>query len=129
MTNFKAGFAQIEWTPAPGLNLLGQMHERIATHARDPLCTCAAVFQTEAATLAIVTLDVGLLDNDFAETVQRMWADASGFTPESLMVHCTHTHVAPNLKVQYGVTFPVLCVRIAKFATNGLGIDVWRVIG
>ncbi len=37
MSALHCGAAEAEFTPAPGLTLLGQMHERIAKYKRDPL--------------------------------------------------------------------------------------------
>ena len=95
-SSFQAGFASIDWTPEPGLPLLGQMHERIATHARDPLLVCAAAFREGRTSVVIAAVDIALLDNDFVADVQQRWQDASGLSGSTLLIHSTHTHVAPS---------------------------------
>lgn len=93
--NIKAGYAVVEFTPEPGLPLLGQMHERIATHARDGLFACAAAFEGEGDAAVIVAADVCILDNAFVAQAQSEWAERSGLPAHSLLIHSTHTHVAP----------------------------------
>src|SRR4028119_1227 len=92
---FLAGFAEIDYTPEPGLPLLGQLHERIATHARDPLCACAAAFREGDTTVVIVSVDAGLISSEFVAATQEAWATRASLPPGSLLIHATHTHVAP----------------------------------
>lgn len=94
-SSFQAGFASVDWTPAPGLPLLGQMHQRLATHARDSLLACAAAFRKGEITSVLVAVDVCILDNAFIEDVQKRWQDATALSRSTLLVHSTHTHVAP----------------------------------
>ena len=91
-----AGFAGIDWTPEPGLALLGQMHRRIATHARDPLMATAAAFRQGTETAVLVSVDIALLDPDFIAATQQIFSGRTNIAPQSLLVHCTHTHVAPS---------------------------------
>ena len=94
-TLFQAGFASVDWTPAPGLPLLGQMHQRLATRARDALLVCAAAFREGKTTSVLAAVDVCILDNAFVADVQNRWQAASGLDGSTLLVHSTHTHVAP----------------------------------
>lgn len=93
--NLKAGYAVVDFTPEPGLPLLGQMHPRIATHARDSLQVCAAAFEGNGEAAVVAAADVCVLDNAFVEATQQKWAARSGLPPRSLLIHATHTHVAP----------------------------------
>jgi hypothetical protein len=100
MIALHAGFAETEFTPEPGPALFGQMHERIATHARDPLMACAAAFhgkgeESEAEPVVLVSVDVCVLDHAFVARAQQAFARVSGFAGERLLLHATHTHVAP----------------------------------
>lgn len=97
MTPLLAGFATVDWTPEPGLRLLGQMHQRIATHTRDPLQAVACALAHGETEVVLVTVDVCMLDDTFITEVKTAWAAASGLKPESLLIHATHTHVAPAL--------------------------------
>lgn len=93
--NIKAGFATLDFTPEAGLPLLGQMHERIATHARDSLFACAAAFESNGVAAVVVAVDVCILDAAFVARTQAAWAQQSECPVGSLLIHATHTHVAP----------------------------------
>ena len=54
---FNCGAAEAEFTPPPGLTLLGQMHERIATHKRDPLTANAIACRQGRETVVLVSVD------------------------------------------------------------------------
>ena len=64
------GAAEIDFTPPPGLSLLGQMHERLATHARDPLMANAIAFRQGRETVVLVSVDIGMLDDAFVKRTQ-----------------------------------------------------------
>lgn len=93
--NINAGFATVDFTPEPGLSLQGQMHERIATHTRDPLYVCAAAFEGNGEAVALAAVDICLLDSPFIQKAQNAWAEQTGLAPGTLLIHTTHTHVAP----------------------------------
>ncbi|MCA1594828.1 MAG: hypothetical protein LC772_00150 [Chloroflexi bacterium] len=109
--SIRAGFAVVEFTPAPGLSLFGQMHERRGERARDPLEACAAAFAPgdrgaaeaipgnagppDARTVVLVSVDVCIMPNDFVAQVQARFEKQTGVPGSRLMLHATHTHVAP----------------------------------
>jgi neutral ceramidase len=93
--SFRAGWAEVDFTPAPGLPLLGQMHERIATHARDPLCAIAFAVRSGDTTTVIIACDVCVLDNEFVTQAQKKCAEQTGIAESHFLIHATHTHVAP----------------------------------
>jgi hypothetical protein len=95
MSSLLAGFAEVDWTPPPGLPLLGQLHKRIANHARDPLCASAMAVQQSARMVVLVSVDIAILDEEFVRAVQLLWAELSGLSESTLLLHATHTHVAP----------------------------------
>lgn len=94
-SNFRAGYAEVDYTPEPGLGLFGQMDPRIAQYARDPLVACAAAYQNSAATVVIVAVDICMLSTEFVQAVQQRFAGESGLDANALVIHSTHTHVAP----------------------------------
>lgn len=90
MTPLLCGAAEAAFTPKPGLTLLGQMHERIATHARDPLTANAIAFRQGRETVVIVSVDICMLNDPFVRRLQKQF-------PYRLLLHATHTHVAPTV--------------------------------
>lgn len=97
MEKLRVGFATIDWTPEPGMRLQGQMHERIATHARDPLQVNTCALSDGRQEVILATVDVCMMPTDLVDEIKSEWAEASGLPADSLLIHTTHTHVAPAL--------------------------------
>ncbi|HEY3284892.1 MAG TPA: hypothetical protein VGN26_21675 [Armatimonadota bacterium] len=89
------GFAEVEFTPEPGLSLAGQMHTRRATHARDPLMACAVAFAQGDERVVLVSTDVCVLPEELVRETQASFQDATGVPGARLLLHATHTHDAP----------------------------------
>jgi hypothetical protein len=96
-STFEAGFASEEYTPAPGLKLQGQMTERIATETRDPLSANAMALRQNDLTVVLVTLDVCTLNENFVRETQQLFEKRYNLPASHLLIHATHTHVAPAL--------------------------------
>ena len=94
---FNCGAAEAEFTPPPGLTLLGQMHERIATHKRDPLTANAIACRQGRETVVLVSVDICMLDDPFIREVQKAFSKRTGLPAARLLVHATHTHLAPTV--------------------------------
>ncbi len=89
----KLGTAWEDITPTRLLPLLGQMNQRIATHARDPLTVNAVVFDDGRERVAVVSIDVCLLPAKVADRLRQ--ACATDIDPANVHVAATHTHLAP----------------------------------
>ena len=96
-SKFYCGAAEAEFTPAPGLTLLGQMHERIATRKRDPLTANAVAYRQGRETVVLVSVDIGMLNEPFVRQTQHLFATRTGLPASKLLIHATHTHVAPTV--------------------------------
>lgn len=102
-SSLQAGWSQVEYTPAPGLNLLGQLHARIATHTRDPLMAVAVAFANEQTRVVLVSCDICIVDNAFIAQTQREWQN-SATADATLLIHTNHTHLAPIATNVLGTT-------------------------
>jgi neutral ceramidase len=91
------GFAEMDFTPAPGLMLQGQMHPRLAERARDPLLANALAVQSGDETVVLVSVDICFLPAPFVEETQAAFARMTGLPARRLLLHATHTHVAPTV--------------------------------
>ena len=95
----KAGTSWCDITPDHPLNLLGQMHVRQGEYARDPLTVNAVVFEDQGSHVAIVSADVCLIPDELAVELQQMVASdahvAGKIKAADVIIHSTHTHVAP----------------------------------
>lgn len=96
-STFQCGAAEAEFTPAPGLPLLGQMHERIAGRKRDPLTANAIACRQGRETVVLVSVDICILDEPFVRQTQQLFAKRTGLPANKLLLHATHTHVAPTV--------------------------------
>jgi len=97
MSALHCGAAEAEFTPAPGLTLLGQMHQRIAKYKRDPLTANAVAFRQGREVVVIVSVDICILDDPFVRRVQQLFTKRIGLPASRLIMHSTHTHVAPTV--------------------------------
>ncbi len=82
-------------TPDHPLPLMGQMYERIAEYTRDPLTANAVVFDDGRRRVAVVSVDVCVLADEFLRSVQEACSRAHAITAEDVIIAATHTHVGP----------------------------------
>lgn len=97
----QAGFADIEYTPEPGLELQGQQFRRVAEYARDPLCACAAAFRQGDETVVQVAVDSGVFPANLVARAQQGFVERTGLPGRRLLVSATHSHVAPYTITSY----------------------------
>jgi len=93
----EAGFASREFIPPPGLSLQGQFYLRVATGIRDPLEAVAMALRQNNVVVVMVTLDLCVLDEGFVRSCQSAFEQDHGIPGANLLIHSTHTHVAPAL--------------------------------
>ncbi len=97
MTALRAGIATVDFTPQPGLPLMGNFRDDyLARGVHDPLCAKAMVFEGgDGAKAAVLALDVCMLDRENVALVRSTIASECDVPPENVLVHATHTHSAP----------------------------------
>lgn len=102
---FQTGAARTRITPFRGVELTGwgyyveRRWERIADHLN---ATAIAVDDGEQAAL-IVSLDLMVIDAEFARRTRDRIGRETGLPPESILIACTHTHNAPSAGGLLGV--------------------------
>ncbi len=96
VTHLQTGWAELDFTPEAGLPLLGQMHERRAERVRDPLMASAMAVSDGSSTAVIVSVDICMLSTPFVRETQDLFAGKTGLPASHLLLHATHTHVAPS---------------------------------
>jgi len=95
MSELLAGYAEVDYTPRLGLPLRGQQRTRLAERVHDPLTANAAALRSGDETVVMVSVDICFLPSDFAKEVQSRFGERTGIAGERLLVHATHSHVAP----------------------------------
>ena len=92
----QVGAAEVDLTPRTGLSVAGQMRVRVADHVHDPVMATAVAFAREETMVALVSCDLALLPDEYTQEVQRLCQEKHGIPARNVLIHCTHTHVAPN---------------------------------
>ena len=95
MRDLLVGFAEIDYTPGPGLAIAGQHYLRIGEGTHDPLMANAVALRQDDETVVMVSLDLCLLEPSYTAAVQQRFQERTGLPAERLLIHTTHSHVAP----------------------------------
>ena len=91
----KAGSAWADVTPSQRLTIAGQMHVRYGEYTHDPLTVNAVAFEQDGTRVALVSCDLCLMSDDYTRDIQARCEKAYGLPASSVIIGCTHTHVAP----------------------------------
>ncbi len=97
MSELKVGVAEADFTPPPGLPLMGHIRDDYAARGtHDPLRARALVLANDAgARVALLTLDICMLNRAQARMMREHIAAHSRLRPEHILVAATHTHGGP----------------------------------
>ncbi len=124
----KAGFFEVDITPRVGIGLcgFGPYLNRYSIGVRDVLKARAAAFEQDGEKAVIVSCDLIGVTAEISCKAKRLVAEKTGVPPESVMVHCTHTHSGPNTGAYIGwgnedePYIAILPGRIAKACVGAL---------
>lgn len=119
----KAGSAWVDITPSEPLNIAGQMDVRNGEYVHDPLTVNAVVFAQEDTRVALVSCDLCLMPDDLAREIQGKCEEAYGIPASSVLISCTHTHVAPMTSdtLLVGKTNPAFLQKLTKSIVDAIG--------
>ena len=97
MTRLRVGIATVDFTPEPGLPLMGNFRDDYAARGtHDPLLAKAMVFEDREGTkAAVLAVDVCMLDRENVALMRRAIGSQCDVPPENVLVHAIHTHSAP----------------------------------
>jgi hypothetical protein len=89
--------AEVDFTPPPGLPLMGHTRDDYAARdTHDPLRARALVVANAAgARVALLTLDLCMLNRAQARMMREHIGAHSGLSPDNILVAVTHTHGGP----------------------------------
>lgn len=103
----RVGLATVDFTPRPGLPLMGNYREDYAARGvHDPLCAKAVVFaDSGGGRAAVLALDLCMVDRENVALMRRLIARQSRVPPAHVLIHATHTHSgpAPNDRYSFGM--------------------------
>jgi hypothetical protein len=95
-----AGVCETNITPPPGVWMSGYgFRPTGAVRIHDELYARALVLDNGARRVALLAMDLISLDMDVVERVREALAAQAGLAPEAVMLHCTHTHGGPTVRL------------------------------
>jgi len=94
---FNAGIATADLTPYWGVELTGWGYyiERRWRDVHDRLRATALAVSDEQRQAILITLDLMVIDEPFADRTRQRITSATGIPPASILLTCSHSHNAP----------------------------------
>lgn len=122
----RLGTFETDITPRLGTHLIGGFGPRISTHVKDPLHAKALVVDNGEAQVALVTVDLCMIEREEVDAAKRRIHERTGIPWEHVLVSATHTHTGPAavsiLAVDKDMDYAALLPdRIADAVENALG--------
>lgn len=93
--SLQAGIARRDITPPLGTELFGYPTQRFATVVDDNLAATALVLQHENTRVALITLDLCIVDESEIAHIRAEISKETGIPPEAITIIATHTHSGP----------------------------------
>ncbi len=93
----KAGAAKVDITPPLGTLINGDFVSHYARNIHDTLFAKALVLQKKDVSLAIVVVDICLMDKDFLDGVKIEINNKTGIAGSNILISGTHTHAAGSI--------------------------------
>jgi hypothetical protein len=119
----RAGAAQVEITPEPGVWLTGYANRvRPATGTHDPLWARALFLESEGKRAALAAADIIGFDDELVTNVRQRVARMVDIPPSHVMLAATHTHSAPNIRCleRMAPVDPAAIERLAEGLTGAI---------
>lgn len=97
-TQLRAGFVELDITPEPGLRM-AMPDAPAGTGVHSPLYVRISLFDDGARRVAIVCVDLMMLEPSTNAEWRAELAAAGGLEPQDVLISCTHTHRAPHTTI------------------------------
>ena len=127
-TNFQAGAARVDITPSLGTIIGADFLPHYARFIHDPLFSKSLVFRDKESIIAIIVVDICIMDTDFMDDVKMRIQAVTGIQPKNILLASNHNHAAGDIinllggaaDVTYKKKLPDLIVESAKLAKENL---------
>ena len=96
--SFKAGAAKTNITPPLGTLINGDFVSHYAHHVHDHLHSKALVLQDQETTIAIVVVDICVMQKDFIDKIKSEIFKQTEILPDNILISSTHTHAAGSVE-------------------------------
>jgi len=94
----KAGFAEIDISPAAGTRKIGWNNKNFGASVIDPLYAKAAVFECGDGKAAFLSLDLLFVHRDQVAEIRRRVQEKYGFPGDAILIGATHNHAGPAIE-------------------------------
>ncbi len=95
--NFTAGSAKVNITPSLGTIINGDFVSHYARYVHDPLFAKALIMQSGETTIAIIVVDICVMDADFIKGVKATITGEACISESNILISSTHTHAAGSI--------------------------------
>ncbi len=97
MSGMRVGLSAVDFTPQPGLPLMGNFRDDYAARGvHDPLWARAVVFDdAQGEKAGLLAVDICMLDRDNVAFLREVIGAECDVPPQNVLIHATHTHSAP----------------------------------
>jgi hypothetical protein len=96
-SSLAAGVAEVDITPAPGVELMGYgARQGPATGVHDPLFARALYLRGGGGQLLLICADLCLIGPPQADEVRARISARTGIPAETMLISCSHTHSGPD---------------------------------
>ncbi|HEV3026163.1 MAG TPA: hypothetical protein VG457_01240, partial [Planctomycetota bacterium] len=121
----KAGFAEIDISPAPGTRKIGWNNKNTGNTVLDPLYARAAVFECGEGRVAFISLDLLFVHRDQVAEIRRRVQEKYGFAGEAILVGATHNHAGPAIETDLYPKDDAYVARMIEKAVLAFG-QAWE---
>lgn len=97
MTDFHAGFARVNITPAMGIPIAGYFQVRLANTVLDELECNVLAASVKGETVLLISCDIIGMARRYHDPICTYIAGQTGIPADHILITCTHTHTGPML--------------------------------
>lgn len=96
----RVGWAEAEITPCGRVLIAGLFHARLSEGVLDPLTATALALESNGEHMVLVSCDTVTIPDELRDAVrERLYEKAVEFDPMKVVLHATHTHTGPEIRV------------------------------
>lgn len=122
----RIGFAEVEITPPVGSEMIGIFERRLMSGVHDPLMIVACVMDDGQRTVAIVGVDVGVIERAMTDSARAAITSATGIPVDHVLIGASHTHQGGRVLTLFNyVGDPAYATRISAAIAKAV-TDAWN---
>ncbi len=93
------GWAQADITPSETVLVCGQFYARLSEQVLDPLTATALAVESDGRQVVFVSCDLVGVPDPLRDAIRARLGDIPDLDPKKVIVHATHTHTAPEVRL------------------------------